>query len=100
MRCRFKILLLTALPLMGCADFPDLDAAIAQRGIVPGFPELIPIDAVLLATEIDSLNAAEQTRILTARVSQLKVRAAALRRPVVDPKTSRKMAAVLQRHNG
>ncbi len=91
--------IIATLPLLGCADFPDLDAAIAQRGVVAGFPTLIPIDPVLLSVEIDSLDATQQAKLLAERVRQLNIRALALRRSVIHAKTRRNMAAVVQRHN-
>lgn len=90
--------ILVGLPLLaGCVEFPDLDAAIAQRGPVGGFPELIPIDPLLLEAEIDTLDAQAQAELLVARVSQLRARARALQRPVIDRATRAKMAAAVRR---
>ncbi len=91
--------IIAALLLTACADFPDLDAAIAQRGVVAGFPTLIPIDPLLLSADIDSLDANAQAELLAERVRQLNIRANALRRPVIDPNSRRKMAAAVRRLN-
>ena len=96
---RVLIFAIFGLPaLAACSDFPDLDLALADFGQVAGFPVLIPIDPLLLTAANDAVDTEAQARIFAARVSQLRARARALQRPVIDRRTRRLMAAALQRH--
>ncbi len=94
------VILFVSAILAGCAEFPDLDATIADQGTVAGFPTLVPIDPILFAASFDLQNLESQATALAARVRQLKVRAQAMQRPVIDRRTRTQMAAALRRHPG
>ena len=95
----FLVISLAALGLLAaCADFPDLDSAISQRGRNSPYPSLIQIDGIHRpgASELERIETIAKTMV--ARANGLRQRASALRGPIIDAQTRRKMAAALARH--
>ncbi len=89
---------LFAVVLSGCVAFPQLDHAISPAARQADYPKLVPMDQITTV--------AAQSRIepgafvsLQTRVSRLKVRAAALRRPVLDHATRARLRAAMARRN-
>lgn len=77
------------LALTACADFPEVDAALAQGDPVAEYPALLPFEQ-LLAAEEPRLTEADDDA-LRARAAGLRGRAAGLGRPVIDPGTRDRM---------
>ena len=96
---RAFIFMVFGLPaLVACAQFPDLDVTSGEFGPNTRFPTLIPIDPLLLSAANQTKDAEEQTRVFAARVAQLRARARAMQRPIIDQRTRRSLAAALDRH--
>jgi len=88
-----------ALILAGCAQFPDLDAAISAEARRAGYPALIPAEG-LLARRGDVRLTEETGRILMQRAANLRARAAILRRISIDDDSRRRVAGRLHRLGG
>jgi hypothetical protein len=88
----FLLIVLTA-----CGRFPDLDGAISERARQAQYPRLVPLDALLGAAFANVQDAQGEGARLVARAARLRVRAAAMRHPVVDRRTRARMAAALKR---
>jgi len=85
--------------LTGCAEFPELESAISDRGRAAGYPALLPMEDLLARanapTRLDETTGAG----LAARAAALRARADRLRRmPVVDAAARRRMLAAVARH--
>lgn len=75
-----------SLSLCGCAQFPDLDAAISDQARRADYPALVPAEELTARVDeprIDE-NAADT---LSARVARLRARAQSLRGSVLDSPT-------------
>jgi hypothetical protein len=84
--------------LASCISVPELDAAISDDARFNAYPKLIQLDGMLaVATEGKEASLAA-SKNLVARAKNLKRRAKRLRKPVVDRRTRRRMAAALRRH--
>jgi hypothetical protein len=76
-----------ALLVAGCQSFPELDAAAAARlQGTPGYPELVPVDEIVVRAGTAQVEDADLAA-LVARVSALQGRAGSMQGPVVDPDT-------------
>ena len=88
---------ITATVLVGCSDFPELDAAISPAARQAGYPSLLPMGPLM--TDVAEVQITEETTAtLHARASNLRARAARLRGPVVDSATRARMRAAIARH--
>ena len=93
------LVLVTVPLLLGCSDFPDLDAAISEQGRLSAYPRLQPINQELFTRFTGEPDSEAEIAWLSARAAGLRRRARALtRRPIVDDRTRRRMAAALERH--
>lgn len=100
-RCALVPALLLAL-LAGCADLPDFDAAGgggATGRPAAGYPRILPLEALLARAGGAAVDARLQASV-SARAAGLRARAAALRRPVIEPETRARMAAASRRLHG
>jgi len=81
-------LLLPALILASCAQFPELDGTVPPAAQAAPFPRLLPVDPILASTLPDAEANAALTRSVEARVAALRARAARLQRAsVIDAPT-------------
>lgn len=80
--------------LSACAQFPDVDAALAENNPDPEIPVLLPFED-LLASDDPRLTKTDDDS-LRARAEALRTRAGALRRPVIDRPTRTRMEAGVQ----
>lgn len=89
------ICFLIAVPLLaaGCTTFPELDGAVSPTAEAADYPDLVPLEPLLVAAEATGPSPQATTQSLNARVSALRARAAGLRRGIIDPATRRRMAA-------
>jgi hypothetical protein len=95
---RFLILIFLGLfPLAACANFPDLSVP-DDQATDAGFPELVPIDQLLLTAVENTADTQEQQQILIARIAQLRARARAMQVNVIERSTRLGMASALRRH--
>jgi hypothetical protein len=91
----FRIWLIGLLLAAGC-DAPDaarLPLSDAARGAPP--PRLAPtsnFDAALASASPDAVRLSEESAVLAARAEALRLRAAALSPPVVDPALAPRLA--------
>jgi len=91
-------LLAACLACFGCAQFPELDAAVSASANDAGFPTLVPLDTLLARADAPMADAVAVAGNLAARTAALRARAARLKRPVVDPQTRARMDAAVRRH--
>lgn len=97
MRAILAITCVAGLALGGCSINDDLQrfqATIPERVNGLNWPELVPLGAF---APLGPVEAAPDSRSLAARAAALKIRAAALRRPVLDPARARAIRAALRR---
>ncbi len=94
-----ELVLVSALVLAACSDFPELDGVISPEARAADYPALIPIDQALLAGFAGQPDSQAEIDWLIARAAALRRRARALaRRPVIDNRSRRQMASALERH--
>lgn len=98
MRGFFPSVVVGALFLVSCTDFPDLDDVITDQARQGGFPVLVPIDGLLPTTAQDFEQAKTEAKNLVARARALRQRAQALRGPVIDARTRYALARAQARH--
>ncbi len=98
MRRVLIFMVLGLMSLSGCADIPNFDTTKFTPSGFAGFRILIPIEPLLQSAAFDALSTEAQTTLLVGQVARLRARAAALRRPVIDQRTRRILAAALRRH--
>lgn len=79
-----------SLGLLGCAEFPEVDAALSPDLAQAAYPRLLPFEDILVA-DAPRVQASE-ARDLRARARGLRQRAAGLRRPVIDRAARQRMA--------
>jgi hypothetical protein len=87
-----RFLLVICLSTVACTDVPELGGRVDPDLRDAPFPKLLPIDAVLAQSPAPMAEAEEIQAGLSSRIARLQARAAALRGPVVDPTTKRRMA--------
>lgn len=93
------ILLCFGLGLTGCADFPELDGAISDKGRAAGYPSLLPVGQLMAHTDAPTRLDAQTGAQLAARAAALRKRADTLRRiRIIDAAARSRMAAALARH--
>ena len=80
--------------LAACEPWPDLARAPTDRS--GGYPALAPLGELLPAAEVERDEEAEAA--LTARAEALRERAAALRRPAIDPEARAELEAAAERY--
>ena len=80
-----------ALALGACTTFPELRATVEPEAKEGRFPRLVPFDQILSAPSADVENRFEVEDEMLARIAALQARAAALRGPVLDRRTQRRM---------
>ncbi|WP_238364044.1 hypothetical protein [Mesobacterium pallidum] len=73
-----RLALISALALVACTEFPELDAAVPASEVTGDYPRLLPIEQLLDGGEATLGDA--DVEAMQARVAALKARAAALER--------------------
>lgn len=81
----------------GCADFPEVDAAIGARSPQSGFPELLPLDPLLARAGAVTITP-DVSADLDDRIAALRRRANALRRPVLSRGERARLQSAAARH--
>lgn len=81
--------MILGLALAACAEFPQVDAALAEGDPEADYPELLPFEQ-LLAGEEPQLSETDDAALL-ARAAELRNRANGLRGPVIDRDTRDRM---------
>ena len=84
--------------LSACGRFPDLEGSISERARLADYPRLVPLEPLLATAFTGAQDARNESAGLVARAARLRIRAAAMRRPVVDRRTRARLAAALRRH--
>jgi len=69
--------------VVACTQFPDLDSRLSPEAQAARYPQLVPVEE-LNALQPDTETGPDTTDALTARVTALRVRAARLKRAVID----------------
>ncbi len=86
-----------ALALGGCADFPDLGAAVSSRAQNAPYPRILPLDQLLAAAPPHMSDSGLGP--LPGRLARLRHQARILRsRPVIDRASRARLQAALARH--
>lgn len=86
----WRVWIVLGLGLAACAEFPEVDAALAQGDPAAEYPELLPFEVLLASDEPRVLESDDAA--LRARAEALRNRADGLRRPVIDRQTRDRMA--------
>lgn len=95
---RLSIAIAAVVAIAGCSDYPRLDAAASASARDAAYPQILPLQSLLaMAAPHDAVNFAAP---LPARAADLRRRARALDRPVIDSATRARMLAALARHAG
>lgn len=89
----------TGLFLAGCAEFPELDAAITPEARRAAYPELVPIGEVLDRRKL-ARTTGREAGMLEARAENLRRRAAMLRGITIDEETRLRLSPGLDRLGG
>lgn len=96
-RVFIPMVLLASLTLTGaCTQFPQLDHTVTPELANADYPMLVPLGTVLAATKTSSIEPAQATAAIDARVSALKARAARLRGSVLSGAERQRLANGLQ----
>lgn len=77
--------------LSGCAQFPEVEAALSPEAERAAYPALLPIDDILARSAEGGIAGPDLAAALEIRAARLRARAAALRAPVIDAATLRLM---------
>lgn len=86
----WRIWIILGLGVAACADFPEVDAALASGTASRDYPALLPFEELLAAPEARVTETDEAA--LLARAAGLRNRADGLRGPVIDQATRDRMA--------
>lgn len=86
----WRIWIVLGLGVSACADFPEVDAALASGSASRDYPALLPFEDLLAAPEA-RVSATDEAALL-ARAEALRNRADGLRGPVIDRATRDRMA--------
>jgi len=79
----WRVWIILGFLVTACAEFPDVDAALAADGPPSAYPDLLPFEDLLTAPEPRLADA--DADALIARASELRNRANDLRGPVIEP---------------
>jgi hypothetical protein len=82
--------------LLGCADFPQLDASVSPAARAAAYPTIAPFEQLEAIDEGGEISD-ESMQALQARAAGLRARAARLRRTIIDRETRARMDAALAR---
>jgi len=85
----WRLWITLGLALSACAEFPEVDAALATGAQGQDYPELLPFEQLLSGD--DPRLAQGDDAALRARAAELRARADGLRRPVIEPQTRDRM---------
>lgn len=85
----WRVWIIVGMTLAACAEFPEVDAALASGTPSRDYPALLPFED-LLAADTPRLDDTTDDALL-ARAAALRNRAAAIRGPVIDSQTRRRM---------
>lgn len=91
-RAMWRILFLSFGLLAACTGFPALDGKVSATARAAAYPKLLPINDLLTRPSPPRLSETD-VAALTARAARLRRRAAALRGPVVDQSTRKRLAS-------
>ncbi|MCK0121045.1 hypothetical protein MWU61_10865 [Loktanella sp. F6476L] len=94
-----QFIMLTAFAgLAHCGTIPDVGGTSADAARAADFPELVAIDSLIERSETIAPQITPASIAITNdRIAQLRNRAGALRRPVVDQATRARMRAAIAR---
>jgi len=90
------VALCLALILASCTQFPELDSQLSDNAKNADYPTLLPVEHLLAGVDQSQISPEMQAG-LTARIANLKARAARLRGRVIDSGTRQRMAQGVQR---
>ncbi len=82
--------------LGGCADAPEVTAALSAEAEAAPYPALMPLDAVLASAQ-NAASAPDPVPGLQARAARLRARAAALQGSVLDAEARKRLLADVAR---
>lgn len=85
----WRVWIILGMALTACAEFPEVDAALASDGPPLDYPELLPFEQLLTASEPRLTETDDDA--LRARAAGLRNRADGLRGPVIEPQTRDRM---------
>lgn len=77
--------------LAACTTFPELDGTLPANQSYDTAPDLIPLAPLVEQARAATYGAAEAETSLTARLANLRARAAGLRGPVIPPSQRARM---------
>ena len=87
------VLLICLLALLGCGDFPQVEA----RAVTGPAPQLVPIEGVIAKAALGGANVGARDA-LAGRAAGLRARAGAMRGPVHSPETRARLAKAVAAH--
>jgi hypothetical protein len=85
----WRVALILSFLVTACAEFPEVDAALAAGEPAADYPALLPFEELLPNPE--SVLTEADDDLLLARAGDLRNRADGLRGPVIDPGTRDRM---------
>lgn len=85
------LILAVCLAQAGCTEFPELDERETREARAADFPDLLPIESLSDPGKPSRIDAQTQA-VLEARISNLRVRAAGLRKSVMDPNARNRLS--------
>ena len=85
----WRVWIILCFCMSACAEFPDVDAALAQGDPEPTVPDLLPFEELLTSDEPRLTETDDD--VLLARADALRSRADAIRGPVIDADTKDRM---------
>jgi hypothetical protein len=78
-----RMWIILVLTLSACAEFPEVEAALAQDSPDPEYSEFLPFEQLLTVDDPRLMDGDDAA--LRARAAELRARADRLRRPVIEP---------------
>ena len=85
----WRVWIILGVALTACAEFPEVDAALASDRASAEYPDLLPFEQLLDAREPRLTDSDDEA--LRARAAGLRNRADGLRGPVIEPQTRDRM---------
>ena len=92
----FTVLAATLALAEGCTQFPELDRTLTPALEAQDYPALVPLAPVLASAQTTTVEPAQTSAALDARISALKARAARLRGSVLSGAERQRLAEGLR----
>ena len=89
--CALPLLIALYLGQAACTQFPEFDERETQETRTAAFPDLLPIESLTQSGAPSRIDPQTQA-VLEARVSNLRARAARLKRSVMDPNARNRLS--------